>query len=253
MTTVSLDRPDRASVAGRILGTVNQRVIPGNCVCCMGEGDKPFIRSEEHTSELQSPMYLVCRLLLEKKICLAYARVVTGEPRYTALMSDGIINAIPAGSIYFGGTDPGRGVPTAFGKTHADGDPFFTLTQNALADGTYLEYLRAMYGEKIYTPTAEDSQHCFQEYMTDAQRRLADHKLKPGEDVKMVDGRVQVSGQVAVMSINALITKLIFDHNPDREFYIEESFPLEWMYPYLEPHGLIFKLNRQPLAVQLED
>src|ERR1017187_2431691 len=30
---------------------------------------KPFavMRSEEHTSELQSPMYLVCRLLLEKK------------------------------------------------------------------------------------------------------------------------------------------------------------------------------------------
>src|SRR5437763_11184261 len=34
-------------------------------------------RSEEHTSELQSPMYLVCRLLLEKKkkiikYCLIY-------------------------------------------------------------------------------------------------------------------------------------------------------------------------------------
>src|SRR5437764_4384673 len=28
---------------------------------------QPDIRSEEHTSELQSPMYLVCRLLLEKK------------------------------------------------------------------------------------------------------------------------------------------------------------------------------------------
>src|SRR5437764_2487046 len=27
----------------------------------------PRARSEEHTSELQSPMYLVCRLLLEKK------------------------------------------------------------------------------------------------------------------------------------------------------------------------------------------
>src|ERR1017187_10697910 len=27
----------------------------------------PTDRSEEHTSELQSPMYLVCRLLLEKK------------------------------------------------------------------------------------------------------------------------------------------------------------------------------------------
>src|SRR5437762_8640459 len=35
-----------------------------------GEGGAPAgdaKRSEEHTSELQSPMYLVCRLLLEKK------------------------------------------------------------------------------------------------------------------------------------------------------------------------------------------
>src|SRR5437879_9161773 len=30
-------------------------------------GARPGARSEEHTSELQSPMYLVCRLLLEKK------------------------------------------------------------------------------------------------------------------------------------------------------------------------------------------
>src|SRR5437762_4015239 len=29
--------------------------------------NRVIIRSEEHTSELQSPMYLVCRLLLEKK------------------------------------------------------------------------------------------------------------------------------------------------------------------------------------------
>src|SRR5437762_14153524 len=29
-------------------------------------------RSEEHTSELQSPMYLVCRLLLEKKKIIQY-------------------------------------------------------------------------------------------------------------------------------------------------------------------------------------
>src|SRR3712207_6890337 len=31
-----------------------------------GKGD-PILRSEEHTSELQSRQYLVCRLLLEKK------------------------------------------------------------------------------------------------------------------------------------------------------------------------------------------
>src|SRR5436189_3273503 len=32
-----------------------------------GRSDFRKTRSEEHTSELQSPMYLVCRLLLEKK------------------------------------------------------------------------------------------------------------------------------------------------------------------------------------------
>src|SRR5258708_29330766 len=34
-------------------------------LCCQGGSDQP--RSEEHTSELQSPDHLVCRLLLEKK------------------------------------------------------------------------------------------------------------------------------------------------------------------------------------------
>src|SRR3712207_7685323 len=32
-----------------------------------GDGDFFVVRSEEHTSELQSRQYLVCRLLLEKK------------------------------------------------------------------------------------------------------------------------------------------------------------------------------------------
>src|SRR2546422_7619247 len=31
------------------------------------EGARHFVRSEEHTSELQSRLHLVCRLLLEKK------------------------------------------------------------------------------------------------------------------------------------------------------------------------------------------
>ena len=71
-------------------------------------------------------------------------------------------------------------------------NPFFTLTQNALADGSYLDYLRAMYGGKIYTPTAEDSQRCYQEVLADAQRRLQEHKLKPGR--RCEDGRWQGAG-----------------------------------------------------------
>src|SRR5437879_8853744 len=38
-------------------------IVVVGAVCLVGM----WLRSEEHTSELQSPMYLVCRLLLEKK------------------------------------------------------------------------------------------------------------------------------------------------------------------------------------------
>src|SRR5437762_5526983 len=44
--------------------------IPASWTACSAEPaslEPPCWRSEEHTSELQSPMYLVCRLLLEKK------------------------------------------------------------------------------------------------------------------------------------------------------------------------------------------
>src|SRR5207244_12059522 len=34
---------------------------------CRSHNEPTFLRSEEHTSELQSPDHLVCRLLLEKK------------------------------------------------------------------------------------------------------------------------------------------------------------------------------------------
>src|SRR5258708_31710177 len=38
-----------------------------NCSPTCRQADPSDIRSEEHTSELQSPDHLVCRLLLEKK------------------------------------------------------------------------------------------------------------------------------------------------------------------------------------------
>src|SRR5256885_13299785 len=40
---------------------------------CQGRFDSKKSRSEEHTSELQSPCNLVCRLLLEKKKEITYA------------------------------------------------------------------------------------------------------------------------------------------------------------------------------------
>jgi tetratricopeptide (TPR) repeat protein len=97
---------------------------------------------------------------------------------------------------------------------------------------------------EIYIPSPDDSQACFQQYTEDVARRQQLGQLKPGEDVRNDNGRVQVSGQVAVMMINGLLCKVIFDHNPTNEFYVEESFPLDWMYPYETPSGIIMKINR---------
>jgi tetratricopeptide (TPR) repeat protein len=107
---------------------------------------------------------------------------------------------------------------------------------------------------EIYIPDNEDSQQCYQGYMEDAQRRLQLNQLTPGENVTVApDGKMQVSGQVAVMMINGLLCKVIFDHNPNNEFFIEESFPLQWMYPYETPFGIIMKINRNPLPELPDD
>src|SRR5437762_2191995 len=42
-------------------------VVAAPLTVSLQDGAVLALRSEEHTSELQSPMYLVCRLLLEKK------------------------------------------------------------------------------------------------------------------------------------------------------------------------------------------
>ncbi len=250
-------------------------------------------------------------------------------------------------TVLFGGTDPGRFCPTyiIFCESFIphrcqpeqdqkfDRRDVYIITQNALADGTYLEYLRSQYNRskqidppffsrlvkyaaalahltspgaivvdggdlgsgdsgnaliegvatllyhvldrpftawgkfiedhrrgqgiyppnEIYIPSPADSQKCFQDYTEDVGRRAQLNQLAPGEDVHMDNGRVQVSGQVAVMKINGLLCRVIFDNCPTNEFYVEESFPLDWMYPYETPFSVIMKINRNPLPELTQD
>jgi tetratricopeptide (TPR) repeat protein len=260
----------------------------------------------------------------------------------------GIYPEMSRNTILFGGTDPGRFCPTymifcesfiphscqPLEDQKFDRRDVYLITQNALADGTYLDYLRAQYfrsqqkdppffsrfikyiavtigignpanvimdgidmgkgdtgnslvdgianlldstldkpltalgasiekrrraegvypPKEIYIPSPLDSQNCFQEYTEDVAHRQQLGQLKPGEEVHAdAEGHVQVSGQVAVMEINGLLCKVIFDHNPTNDFYVEESFPLDWMYPYETPSGIIMKINRNPLPELTDD
>ena len=140
---------------------------------------------------------------------------------------------------------------TDFIKEDPRGDTRIRLDRlllEAAYPGQIARSLGGVYPDReIYTPTPEDWERCYSEYLADVKRRLQLNQLEPGEDVRFAGGKVQIVGQVAVMNINALLTKVIFDHNPKNDFFVEESFPLKWMYPHLTPYGIIMKINRQPL------
>jgi tetratricopeptide (TPR) repeat protein len=148
-------------------------------------------------------------------------------------------------AIFFGGTDPGRFVPTYMiycAKVRPD---VYLITQNALADNTYMSVMRDLYGDTIWIPSQQDSNYAFQKYVEDVQAG----RIPAGADVQFENGRVSVQGVQGVMMINGILCKMIFEANKARHaFYVEESYVIPWMYPYLSPHGLIMKINSEPIA-----
>jgi len=144
-------------------------------------------------------------------------------------------------AIFFGGTDPGRFVPT-YMIYSADFRPdVYIITQNALADGTYISVERDLYGDEIWIPSKEDSGAAFSIYVDEVKRGVRE----PNGDLLIQNGRVQVTGALGVMEINSILSRMMFEHDKDRHaFYVEESYAIDWMYPYLSPHGLIMRINR---------
>lgn len=175
-----------------------------------------------------------------------YLQCTQPDSHLALAFGEEIMKLVPPGSIYFGDTDTGRFVPTALCKDHAKGDPFFVLTQNLLADGLYLDYLRKMFEPALHIPTKVDSQQAFDNYVKDAIERMGKGSLHPGEDVEQTGNRTSVTGPVAIMGINGLLSNVIFKRNPDHQFYVCEGFPIAWIYPYAEPVGPIIKINRKP-------
>src|SRR5258708_18429207 len=74
-------------------------VPPPNISIC-GPAPSRFSRSEEHTSELQSPDHLVCRLLLEKKKKTQHAKRHTQcLPRHTSITAHTVHGEISSDAL----------------------------------------------------------------------------------------------------------------------------------------------------------
>ena len=188
-------------------------------------------------------------------------------------------------AVLYGGTDPGRFVPTymifcesfvapkdRFHDKTFDRRDVYIITQNALADNTYMSYIRDHYDysrptnntplkhwldrehtfpkNPIYIPNPDESAQAFKQFVDDVQAG----RIPAAGNVEIKDGRVSVTGVQAVMAINGILAKWIFDKNKDKHaFYVEESYVIPWMYPYLRPAGVIMKIEKEPLPSPQEN
>src|SRR5438876_8934894 len=64
-------------ITGKLEGRAQKREVLGTLLAADVPDPENKKRSEEHTSELQSPVHLVCRLLLEKKKQTNQKRTIT--------------------------------------------------------------------------------------------------------------------------------------------------------------------------------
>ncbi|MBP7274611.1 MAG: DUF2723 domain-containing protein, partial [Kiritimatiellae bacterium] len=151
--------------------------------------------------------------------------------------------AMTPNAIFFGGTDPGRFVPTYMIYSALVRPDVFLITQNALADTTYLNVMRDLYGDRIFIPSIDSNNRAFEQYYRD----IESGRTYAGADVVSSGDRVSVQGVGGVMQINAILLREMFLRDRLRhDFYVEESYAVDWMNDYLTPHGLIMKLNRAP-------
>jgi tetratricopeptide (TPR) repeat protein len=176
---------------------------------------------------------------------------------------------LPKDSFVFGGTDPGRFVPTymVFGESfekykrdpNFDRRDLYIVTQNALADTFYNRYIRSHYTverpttfswiekilgrdktypeERLTFPHREEIMALFETLMRKYQENPA----------------TMPNPQSDPVALNSAVGEWIFLHNRDcqdgtpRHFYVEESFPMTWSYPYAIPHGLCYEIAHEKM------
>ena len=175
-----------------------------------------------------------------------------------------MLKDLPKDAFVFGGTDPGRFVPTymILGESFVDPkdrrDPDFDrrdlviVTQNALADAFYQKYIH-----DHYAPGRPKAEGWFEKWLGRDRQYPPDSTIMPSEQelmeivrnvsMNLPPGANPQDPNVGIL-YHAAIAQWIFEKNKDkREFFIEESFPMEWTYPYAVPNGLSYRLNKEPL------
>jgi tetratricopeptide (TPR) repeat protein len=190
-----------------------------------------------------------------------------------------VMQSMDKNAIYFGGSDFGRFVPTymAFVESQQPArwkrDPTFdrrdvaVITQVALCDPYYSQYIRQQYDARFrpkpdaYTPfekwlgrsTAYPTTPILCNSQTEFDDVWAEYKARPEVAARIKSGETGSNGTrlgtMDVYDVNAIAAEKIFQKNKaTHTFYLEQTIPMTWTYPYMLPDGLIFKLSPTKLA-----
>jgi tetratricopeptide (TPR) repeat protein len=180
-----------------------------------------------------------------------------------------MLKDLPKGSVVIGGTDAGRFVPTymilgeSLQPPSVKRDPSFDrrdlyiITQNALSEPNYMKYLR-----DHYTTERPAVRNAFERWLG-RENTYPEKRLSLPTQEEIVEALKKNAGEIRKeeKSFNERDTivfstalRLLWEKNKDEhDFYIEESFPIEWTYEYATPHGLIYKLNKTKVEISPDD
>lgn len=179
-----------------------------------------------------------------------------------------MLRPLDRNAVVYGGTDPGRFVPTymifcesqqpaQFKRDPSfDRSDLYIITQNALADIAYLKYIRDHYDDRFRPKTysrferwlGRDHQYPKQSLQLLDDKGI-DEVFSEFAEARRRSGNMGGYDVGDIFRINGLFARKIFEQNKkDHSFYIEESLPIDWMYDYMVPAGLLMKLNPEPLT-----
>jgi tetratricopeptide (TPR) repeat protein len=181
-----------------------------------------------------------------------------------------MLKDLPKGSIMIGGTDAGRFVPTymilgeSLQPSSVKTDPSFDrrdlyiITQNALGEPNYMKYLRDHYTTARPAPRTAFERWLGRDHTYPEKPIQLPSQEEIKEALKHALGETD-SAEANRTDRNATllfstVLKLLWEKNKDEhDFFIEESFPIEWTYDYATPHGLIYKVNKTKVDITPEE
>lgn len=166
-----------------------------------------------------------------------------------------MLRDLPKNAFVFGGTDPGRFIPTylILGESttapHRKIDPefdrrdLFIVTQNAMTDPFYFKYIRDHYSQE--RPPVSNSFERWLGRETQYPEAVLDI---PGEEEVREAIRSGLAEGKDSTEINSDVARMMWERNKGSyPFFVEESFPMEWSYDYAVPHGLVYQIMPEPV------